>query len=121
MKAVFPCKGVIVLNKHDIQKLQSFYQSKLVTSKMSEIYNTTEYMVQVGNLNYLPPKSKIIVDDDNLLTFSQFDSIQDPPIITTKNTNKAQSTEKISNINNKSILEDNILSNPFFTTLKPID
>ena len=48
MKAVFPCKGVVVLTKKDIQSLEAYYQSTLNTSKMAEIYNTTEFMVQVG-------------------------------------------------------------------------
>ncbi len=114
MKAVFPCKGVVVLTKKDIQSLEAYYQSTLTTSKMSQIYHSTEYMVQIGNLNYLPPKAKIIVNEENLLTISQLRTIMNGAT-TIKPSQKEP--EKL----NDTLSDDDILSHPFFTTLKPID
>ena len=112
MKAVFPCKGVVVLAKKDIELLENFYNKKLSTSKMSEIYNSTEYMLQVGNLNYIPPKSKLLVDEENLLTLSQLRSVMQETNINKQNNLKPSSQE---------LSDDDILSHPFFTTLKPLN
>ena len=114
MKAVFPCKGVVVLTKKDIQNLELFYQSTLTTSKMSEIYHSTEYMVQVGNLNYLPPKAKIVVNEDNLLTITQLRSIMNG---STSEKEESKPQEKLDD----ALTDDDILSHPFFTTLKPLN
>ena len=43
MRVVFPCKGSIVLTKKDIETLKSFYETKLKTSKVYEMYNSSEY------------------------------------------------------------------------------
>lgn len=114
MKAVFPCKGVVILTKKDIQSLEAFYQSTLATSKMSEIYDSTEFMVQVGNFNYLPQKSKIIMNEENLLTISELRSIMNKAA-------PAKETPKTVNSSEDTLSDDDILSHPFFTTLKPIN
>ena len=114
MKAVFPCKGVVVLTKKDIQVLEAFYRSTLTNSKMFEIYNTTEYMVQIGNLNYLPPKSSLVVNENSLLTTSKLRSIMN---ISSVNQENSKSSLDIDN----TLSDDDILSHPFFQTLKPIN
>lgn len=114
MKAVFPCKGSVVLTKKDIQILESYYQTVLATSKMSEIYSTTEYMLQIGNFNYLPKKSKIFMNEENLLTISQLRSIMNhSTVVNQEQKNLTPSEDTLS--------DDDILSHPFFTTLKPLN
>ncbi len=77
MKAVFPCKGVLVLDKKDIKTLENFYKSKLLASKLTEMYDDTEYPLQVGNLNYLPPKAKVMVNDsDDILSHEFFTTLR---------------------------------------------
>ena len=117
MKAVFPCKGVVVLTKKDIQSLEAFYQSTLDTSKMAEIYNNTEFMVQIGNLNYLPPEATIIINEENLLTAHQLRSIMNSSTISKPQTKTSKPLENVES----TLSDDDILSHPFFTTLKPID
>ena len=114
MKAVFPCKGVVVLTKKDLQSLKEFYKTTLNTTKMSEIYNSTEYSVQIGNFNYLPPNSKIVLNEENLLTITELRSIMGPSTITNQTQTISESSEDV-------LSDDDILSHPFFTTLKPID
>ena len=120
MKAVFPCKGVVVLTKKDIQNLESYYNTVLATSKMAEIYSTTEYMLQIGNLNYLPKKSKIFINEDNLLTISQLRSIMNDRTTEKQNNQNSQNSQNLEQ-KEELISDDDILSHPFFTTLKPID
>lgn len=114
MKAVFPCKGVVVLTKKDIHILEAFYQSTLTTSKMFEIYNTTEYMVQIGNLNYLPPKASLVVNENSLLTTSKLRSIMNTSVVTRETSDSLEDSDN-------TISDDDILSHPFFKTLKPIN
>ena len=114
MKAVFPCKGVVVLTKKDIQILEAFYRSTLTNSKMFEIYNTTEYMVQIGNFNYLPPKASLVVNEISLLTTSKLRSVMNGTTVSQKASNDSQDADT-------ALSDDDILSHPFFKTLKPID
>ena len=86
MRVVFPCNGSIVLTKKDIETLKSFYETKLKTSKVYEIYNSSEYMIHVDHFNYLPQKSTIVLDEENLLTtaklrniLKKFNNIQKSP------------------------------------------
>lgn len=118
MKVVFPCKGVIVLTKEDIETLNSFYNTNLMTSKAYEIYNTSEYMMQVGNFNYLPKKSTLVLDESKLLTIPKLRSIL--------NLSAPKTTETSPQIDQNSedeqeISDDTILSHPFFKTLKPLE
>ena len=107
MKVVFPCKGSLVLLKQDLETLEAFYNSSILTSKMLDIYKTSNVIVQVGNFNYVPQKS-------NLKLY---------------NTTSKQTSNSISSTNNVTSQQDNtapisdndLLSNPFFQTLKPLN
>ena len=123
LKAVFPCKGVVVLTKKDVQSLESFYNSTLNTSKMTEIYSSTEFMVQIGNFNYLPPKAKVILEQENLLTITKLRSVMNgsSTIKTSEKTQNVSNDISDDNNINDTLSDDDILSHPFFTTLKPID
>lgn len=109
MKVVFPCNGSIVLTKRDIEILESFYNTKLMTSKMYEYYKNSEFMIQVGNLNYLPKNYSLILENTNLLSIQKLRNI-----LYSNNTNDEIAEEE-------PISDDNIISHPFFETLKPLD
>lgn len=122
MKVVFPCKGSLVLLKQDLETLEAFYNTSILTSKMLDIYKTSNVMVQVGNFNYVPSKSALVLYKANLLTieemrkilgFHQETSSQDPAPPQAFTPTLAQSEEPIS--------DNDLLSNPFFQTLKPLN
>ena len=120
LKVVFPCKGVIVLTKEDIQTLNSFYTTSLVTSKIYEIYNSSEYMMQVGNFNYLPQKATLVLDESKLLTIPKMRLILDThssQTVSSPETQKQSPAEE----HYDEISDDTILSHPFFQTLKPLN
>lgn len=114
MRVVFPCKGVIVLTKEDMQKLGSFYQTKLMTSKMYEYYKTSDVSLQIGNFDYFPKKYSFVLKDANLLSIKQLRSILD------MNVPQKNATTKTPEVEEK-ISDASISSHPFFQTLKPIN
>ncbi len=133
MKVVFPCSGSIVLTKDDLQVLQDFYENNLVNSKAYPLYSTCDYILQVGNFNYLPIKSRLIIEDNaSLLTISKLRGIIDsavPENAKSNATSQVEKTEeKVEEVKNPvkgdeedmPIKDEDILSNPFFTTLKPV-
>lgn len=119
MKVVFPCKGVIVLTKEDIETLDSFYTTNLMTSKIYEIYNSSEYIMQVGNFNYLPKKTTLVLDESQLLTIPKMRLILDSHTSTTIPSQKVEEPKKEEQY--EEISDDTILSHPFFQTLKPLN
>lgn len=124
MRAVFPCKGVLVLTKKDVESLQNFYNSTLEKSSIFRNYNATEYSIQIGNLNYLPKKATLIVDEKNLLTISKLRAIMNgtaPRKQEEPKVEKEPAEEVVEEPSNNPLSDDDILSHPFFTTLKPID
>ncbi len=134
MKVVFPCSGSIVLTKDDLQVLQDFYENNLVNSKAYPLYSTCDYILQVGNFNYLPIKSRLIIEDNaSLLTISKLRGIIDsavPENAKSDATSQEQkpTEEKVEEVKkpiegdeeDMPIKDEDILSNPFFTTLKPV-
>lgn len=119
MKVVFPCKGSLVLLKQDLETLQSFYTLNLQNSKIFETYKTSNITVQVGNFNYMPQKSKIVLQNAHVLTIDTMRRIlgiyQNP-------TPKEQSyNTALDNQNSSQISDNDLLSNPFFQTLKPLN
>lgn len=130
MKVVFPCKGSLVLLKQDLETLEAFYNSSILTSKMLDIYKTSNVMVQVGNFNYVPQKSNLILYKANLLTIEKMRKILG---LYNENaladTTSKQTSNSISSTNNVTSQQDNtapisdndLLSNPFFQTLKPLN
>ena len=130
MKVVFPCKGSRVLLKQDLETLEAFYNSSILTSKMLDIYKTSNVMVQVGNFNYVPQKSNLILYKANLLTIEKMRKILGLYNgNTVDNTTSKQTSNSISSTNNVTSQQDNtapisdndLLSNPFFQTLKPLN
>lgn len=114
MKAVFPCKGVVVVTKQNVDVLSNFYESQLINSKLFSAYSQNNFAVQVGKLNYLPKNSTIILNQDaNLLTIQKLNQV----LVET-----SKKEETITNTNDDEPIEDNfILNHPFFETLKPLD
>lgn len=117
MKAVFPCKGVIVITKQNVDILSNFYEGSLINSKLYSAYIQNNFAVQVGKFNYLPQNSKITLDKNaKLLTIRELNNVLSKAVESEKATNKAIPDKKDAPI------EDNfIMNHPFFQTLKPID
>lgn len=121
MKAIFPNKGIVILTKQDVQKLNNFYKDTLLNSKLYSIYELSDYSMQIENFSYLPKKANIILDNANLLTLKQLHEILKEQIPESQN-----STININNFDNDidddTPLDDNfILNHPFFKTLKPLN
>lgn len=123
MKVVFPCPGSLVLLKQDLDTLQAFYNATLMTSKMNDIYKTSNSIIQVGSLNYIPPKFTLALHKANLLTIEKMREILNltpsqpaPTPVNPVVENKAP-TEDLSS---KPISDNDLLSNPFFQTLTPL-
>lgn len=114
MKAIFPSKGVVVVTKPNVDVLNNFYESNLINSKLFTAYNENDFAVQVGSFNYLPKKSKIILEPNtHLLTVKELNDVL------SKTAKKSQPEEKT---NNLQPIEDNfIMDHPFFKTLKPLN
>ncbi len=125
MKVVFPCKGSLVLLKQDLETLSAFYNTSLLTSKMSEYYKTSNSMVQVGSFNYIPAHNSLVLYKANLLTIEKMRKLlgiyretSQEGTTAQKNSTSLQNTN--TDINRNPISDDDILSNSFFQTLKPI-
>ncbi len=115
MKVVFPRKGAMVLAKEDIKTLYSFYHTNLITSKIYEMYPTTEFIIQAGNLTYLPTHTSITFHNVNPLTLSEMHHILE---LTNSHDTSSTNQEEIE----ENVLQDeDFLSHPFFQTLKPLD
>ena len=118
MKAVFPCNGSVVLTKTDIETLQAFYNTKLMTSKVYDIYNSSDFMIQVGNFNYIPTKFTIVLDNTKLLDIDKLRNILG---IAENPRNSSISSNNSQNKYEDTIKDETILSHPFFQTLNPVD
>lgn len=129
MKVVFPCKGSLVLLKQDLETLKAFYNSSILTSKMLDIYKTSNVMVQVGNFNYIPQKSALVLHKTNLLTIEKMRKIlgiyqetsQNNVSVPTPPPAEAPRVEPSHSSNENPISDNDLLSNPFFQTLRPIN
>lgn len=124
LKVVFPCKGALVLLKQDLETLQAFYNTSLLTSKMADYYKSSNSMIQIGNFNYIPQKNALVLYKANLLTIEKMRKILGIYQETKKNTvlenNFAEGSAPI-NSNSTLISDNDLLSNPFFQTLKPLN
>lgn len=124
MKVVFPCPGSLVLLKQDLETLQAFYNATLMTSKMNDIYKTSNSIVQVGSLNYIPPKFTIALHKPNLLTIEKMRGIlgleQPAPQVTQEPVQAPAEPEKVVPEKPQPISDNDLLSNPFFQTLRPL-
>ena len=101
MKAVFPSKGVVIVTKYNVDVLKNFYKNNLINSKLFSIYQQSDYSIQVGNFNYLPKKSNIILDNAHLLTLRQLQEIvakqikENPGTVTIKKAPQKPSDETV--------------------------
>lgn len=125
MKAIFPCKGSIILNKQDVEPLEAYYKTELIRSKMYDYYKTSKDIMQVGIFTYIPQNTNIVLDKSSLLELQTLKKVLNIDV-----KKPERSTIKIPSINKEPpeianeeelIDDDDILSNPFFTTLKPLD
>ena len=124
LKVVFPCKGALVLLKQDLETLQAFYNTSLLTSKMADYYKSSNSMIQIGNFNYIPQKNALVLYKANLLTIEKMRKILVIYQETKKNTVLENSSAEESapiNSNSTPISDNDLLSNPFFQTLKPLN
>lgn len=122
MKVVFPCEGALVLMKQDLDILKAFYNTSLLQSKMLEVYRQSDTIIQVGNFNYIPQKNYIVPHKAHLLSIEKMRKILG--IYNEQSEQKAsepQKSESPANHNNDKISDSDLLSNPFFQTLKPIN
>ena len=124
MKVVFPCKGSLVLLKQDLETLEAFYNTSILTSKLLDIYKNSNVMVQVGNFNYIPSKSALILYKATLLNIEKMRKIlgiyQEPQTLTQEQKYNTNQTSEFSQ-NESPISDNDLLSNPFFQTLKPLN
>lgn len=116
MKAVFPCKGVVVVTKQNVDMLTNFYEGNLINSKLFSAYSQNNLAVQVGNFNYFPQKSTIILEKNtNLLTIQELNKVL-------ARTAEKPKTEPLSTKAKDVPIEDNFIKDhPFFQTLKPLN
>ena len=126
MKVVFPCKGSIVLTKNDVETLEAFYNTKLLTSKMAELYKSSEFMLQVGNFKYLPKHYSVRLHNANLMNIRKMRELLGLPVTSsmpepTPPTPSVQIVNKGQNLDEQKISDASLLSHPFFQTLKPVD
>lgn len=122
MKVVFPCKGSLVILKQDLETLQSFYNTKLITSKLYETYKQSNIMVQVGKFNYIPTKSSIVLYKANVLTIEKMRKIlglynEQAQKNASSNEQPKNNPEISEETDSNPIKDDDIMSNPFFKTL----
>ena len=122
MRVVFPRSGSLVLLKQDLETLKAFYNTNLLTSKMADMYKTSTTMIQIKNFNYIPKSNSLVLDNAHVLTIEEMRQIlgifNSQENTTTENVQE-QTTESAEE--SDYISDDDILSNPFFTTLAPID
>lgn len=119
MKVVFPCEGSLVLMKQDLDILKAFYNTSLLQSKMLEIYRNSDTLIQVGNFNYIPDKNYVVLHNAHLLSIEKMRKI----LGIYNEEKKTPQPEKEPQIehNNDKISDNDLLSNPFFQTLKPLN
>lgn len=121
MKVVFPCSGSLVLLKQDLETLKAFYNTNLLTSKMADMYKNATTIIQIKNFNYIPKTNSLVLYNANVLTIDKMRKILG--IFREQETTEKEPEEPNKDIVQESnyITDNDILSNPFFTTLAPID
>ena len=91
---------------------------------MADYYKSSNSMIQIGNFNYIPQKNALVLYKANLLTIEKMRKILGIYQETKKNTvlenNFAEGSAPI-NSNSTPISDNDLLSNPFFQTLKPLN
>lgn len=125
MKVVFPSVGSLVLLKQDLETLKAFYKTSIMTSKLSEVYRTSTSMIQIGNFNYLPTTNSILLYNANVLTIEDMRKIlgifKEEQKTDSEKTETQNSSSDFVDGNHLPISDDDLLSNSFFRTLKPLN
>ena len=124
MKVVFPRSGSLVLLKEDLETLKAFYKTNLMNSKMSDIYPNASTVIQVNNFNYFPKSNALVLHDANVLTIAEMRKILGLNVQSTVQESAPTNEETEKNVIEKEhdyISDNDLLSNPFFTTLTPIN
>lgn len=123
MKVVFPCSGSLVLLKEDLETLKAFYNTNLLTSKMADMYKNANTIIQVNNFNYIPRTDSLVLYNANVLTIEKMrkilgifreSQVQEAPKPPVKEQKQTQEDDDY-------ISDNDLLSNPFFTTLTPLN
>lgn len=95
---------------------------------MADMYRNATHIVQVKNFNYIPKVNSLVLYNANVLTIDKMrkilgifrESQEQQSLNQTLTENKK--TENITPLKEKDYISDNdLLSNPFFTTLTPLD
>lgn len=122
MKAIFPCKGTIILNKQDVEPLEAYYKTELIRSKMYEYYKASKDIMQVGPFTYIPQNTNIVLDKSSLLELQTLKNVLNIGSKEVNSSAEAPILNSVSTASEEDLIDDSdILSNPFFTTLKPLD
>ncbi len=136
MKALFPCEGSIVVNKQDLAPMTSFYNMQLLRSNMNEYMKSANAILQVGNFSYIPDNSNFVLDLGYLNTIGRIKTalgIEIPSKVQVQTQGVPNQPTQVVNTGNatmpgtdddwlnKPITDEDITSNPFFTTLKEVD
>lgn len=123
MKVVFPRGGALVLLKEDLETLKAFYKTNLLNSKMADMYQNASTVIQVNNFNYFPKSNSFVLHDANVLTIEEMRKILGLNVQNTvKESEPEKETEEELIDEEEDYISDNdLLSNPFFTTLTPIN
>lgn len=125
MKALFPCEGSIIVNKQDLDPMNAFYNTQLMKSNMTEYLKTTNAILQVGNLSYVPENSNFVVNMSELNTIGRIKTALNIEV-PKKAPEQAVQTSSVESASmpgteewlNTPITDEDISSNPFFTTMK---
>ena len=125
MKAIFPCNGSLIMTKNDIEKLTEFYDSRQIENN-----DDSKIFIENNYFNYFNDNSEIILDNVTPLTVSKLKKVlgisgsqvtqeqqQDKSEIKTEATTETELEQEDEEL----IDDESIFSNPFFTTLKPVD
>ena len=77
-------------------------------------------MIQIKNFNYIPQSNSLVLDNAHVLTIDEMREILG--IFNRQEAAKEESEQpQVDDDTENYISDDDILSNPFFTTLRPID
>ena len=99
---------------------------------MNDMYRNATHIVQVKNFNYIPKVNSLVLYNANVLTIDKMRKIlgifresQEQKTVSEtspENIEKENNNDNLKTSSQKDYISDNdLLSNPFFTTLTPID
>ena len=97
---------------------------------MSDMYRNATHIVQVKNFNYIPKVNSLVLYNANVLTIDKMrkilgifrESQETKTSDQTSSINETDNSQHTEEHNKKDyISDDDLLSNPFFTTLTPLN